>query len=751
MADQTLGISFAAAEPLDDSDSDEGVVAHVADEDDSSSDPLSSDDDATESDDGDGGDGRDGDGSSAVLGISFSSAAGGDGDGDDDGGDDDDDDGLPDSDADDSDEELSDDSYDEDGLVLVLKYGAHGLTGRRKTMEDAHFAAVQASQKLETAETQGGPAVGFFSVFDGHGGDACALYLSQNMFPAVLETMPELAIRTKEVDPESLPSQAEELQAMETSLREAYALAESRFISLAESKNVDSGATAVSALIHGNKLVVANVGDSEAVLSRDGMPVNLTVIHNPAKNPAEEERIVAAGGRVYKKRVALPSVPPHLCNIAVSRAFGDILFKNTPDGTASGLTADPDAATWLIEPQDEFLILACDGVWDVMTHEEAVDEVSSSLAASQYDPQAAVECLVKAAYARGSTDNITALVVLFEFVPEEDLLELLEDDPSPPLALDVNGEPASTEFEGKVSELQALGNGFSPVAPVHQTGTIKLMPRTAAGPSTPTAGGSGITFAATGAGSDSDDGVSPFGVDSDESGSDDEWDEKALWPGKLAAYTEETPLNGAQRNVPGTKRDELFAWKAAPLEEQTGSLEVQQYLQQLIRSDPADVDKIVETPEGVSSVVWQYEHLRQLTLELSHLAVMLEECGCSPESCPKMKATQEWMFLCAAHKEPQECSAIDYMCHTLEGAAALLNSQKYFPSRINLKEADAKPNLQSVARRLYRICAHAFFAHNDAFEEFEAETHTTERAVKLAARYKLVGRKMRIIPPVEEW
>ncbi|CAF4378116.1 unnamed protein product, partial [Adineta steineri] len=46
-----------------------------------------------------------------------------------------------------------------------------------------------------------------------------------------------------------------------------------------------------------------------------------------------------------------------------------------------------------------------------------------------------------------------------------------------------------------------------------------------------------------------------------------------------------------------------------------------------------------------------------------------------------MTATEQWIFLCAAHKNPKECPAIDYTRHTLDGAASLLNSNKYFPSR----------------------------------------------------------------------
>ena len=65
-----------------------------------------------------------------------------------------------------------------------------------------------------------------------------------------------------------------------------------------------------------------------------------------------------------------------------------------------------------------------------------------------------------------------------------------------------------------------------------------------------------------------------------------------------------------------------------------------------------------------------------------------------------------------------QCSAIDYTLHTLHGAASLLNSNKYFPSRITIKETSI-PRLSSVARRIYRIFSHAYFHHRALYDQFE--------------------------------
>jgi len=121
-------------------------------------------------------------------------------------------------------------------------------------------------------------------------------------------------------------------------------------------------------------------------------------------------------------------------------------------------------------------------------------------------------------------------------------------------------------------------------------------------------------------------------------------------------------------------------WPDEPFEEMDSTLAVQQYIQQMIRRDPSNIDLILNMPEANDEGVWKYEHLRQFCMELNGLAVRLQE-ECHPETCTQMTATEQWIFLCAAHKTPKECPAIDYTRHTLDGAACLLNSNKYFPSR----------------------------------------------------------------------
>ncbi|AEE86151.1 putative protein [Arabidopsis thaliana] len=142
-----------------------------------------------------------------------------------------------------------------------------------------------------------------------------------------------------------------------------------------------SGTTAVLAVKHGNQVMVANLGDSRAVMigtSEDG-ETKVAQLTNDLKPsvPSEAERIRKRNGRV----LALES-EPHILRVwlptenrpglAMSRAFGDFLLKSY------GVIATPQVSTHQITSSDQFLLLASDGVWDVLSNEEVATVVMKS-------------------------------------------------------------------------------------------------------------------------------------------------------------------------------------------------------------------------------------------------------------------------------------------------------------------------------------------------------------------------------------
>ena len=188
-------------------------------------------------------------------------------------------------------------------------------------------------------------------------------------------------------------------------------------------------------------------------------------------------------------------------------------------------------------------------------------------------------------------------------------------------------------------------------------------------------------------------------------------------------------------------------------------------LQGIYWRNVADVDYILTAPETQDEGVWKYEHLRQFCMELNGLAVKLQG-DCKPDTCSQMTATEQWIFLCAAHKTPKECPAIDYTRHTLDGAACLLNSNKYFPSRVSIKESSVA-KLGSVCRRVYRIFSHAYFHHRfrpspvspllqlkppdfrQIFDNFENESHLCRRFTVFVTKYTLMSKDNLIVPMLE--
>ncbi|ELU07725.1 hypothetical protein CAPTEDRAFT_155820 [Capitella teleta] len=203
-----------------------------------------------------------------------------------------------------------------------------------------------------------------------------------------------------------------------------------------------------------------------------------------------------------------------------------------------------------------------------------------------------------------------------------------------------------------------------------------------------------------------------------------------------------------RRNRPGTKATEWSNWPDEVFDEMDSTLAVQQLIQQAIRHDFGNIDEILTPPDGQDEGVWKYEHLRQFCMELNGLAVKLQN-ECNPDSCPQMTATEQWIFLCAAHKTPKECPAIDYTRHTLDGAACLLNSNKYFPSRVSIKESSVA-KLGSVCRRVYRIFSHAYFHHRELFDEYENETALCRRFTIFVTNYNLMSKDNLIVPILEE-
>ena len=143
-----------------------------------------------------------------------------------------------------------------------------------------------------------------------------------------------------------------------------------------EDHRVQAGCTAVACLIRANELVVANAGDSRAVLCRAGEAVPLSYDHKPSQE-RERSRVHKAGGFIRE------AGGHHRINgnLNLSRSLGDLKYKQNEamPPEEQMITAQPDIIQHMITAEDEFMVVACDGVWDVMTSQAVIDFVRARL------------------------------------------------------------------------------------------------------------------------------------------------------------------------------------------------------------------------------------------------------------------------------------------------------------------------------------------------------------------------------------
>ena len=267
-------------------------------------------------------------------------------------------------------------------------------TGQREQMEDFFvarrfdLAGGGGAGAAPGAGARPGPsAAGLFGVFDGHSGTACAEFVARRV-------------------PEILGGSglgAGDGRAATRALRTALLQADAEFRDAGGPEQAHSGSTALVALAEEGRLLVASVGDSRAVLSRKGAAAELTVDHKPDA-PGELTRIESAGGHV---------VDGYLDgNISVSRALGNwhMAIKTDAGGP---LTAEPDLVDRPLGPEDEFVLLACDGLFEVFTSQSAVDFARRQLRVHN-DPTKCAEAVVQEALKRGTMDNVTLILVAFD-------------------------------------------------------------------------------------------------------------------------------------------------------------------------------------------------------------------------------------------------------------------------------------------------------------------------------------------------
>jgi len=183
--------------------------------------------------------------------------------------------------------------------------------------------------------------------------------------------------------------------------------------------STSAGATAVISLIVDDEAYIANTGDSRAIIVRKGIAYPLSEDHKPNLE-RERARIYKAGGFI--------NVQGRICDdLNLSRSIGDLRFKVDDDLSPEEqiVTADPDIKSFTLRSDDQFMVIACDGIWDVMKNQEVADFVLRQIKNGESRVSRIVElmldkCLSPNLFQTNGLggDNMTCIIVFLQSVEE---------------------------------------------------------------------------------------------------------------------------------------------------------------------------------------------------------------------------------------------------------------------------------------------------------------------------------------------
>ncbi|OAY46966.1 probable protein phosphatase 2C 27 [Manihot esculenta] len=276
-------------------------------------------------------------------------------------------------------------------IFPVLRSGEWSDIGGRPYMEDTHICISDLAKEFGYNLLREEP-VSFYGVFDGHGGKNAAHF--------VRDHLPRVIVEDADFPLELEKAVTRSFVETDTAFAETCTL----------ESGLSSGTTALTAMIFGRSLLVANAGDCRAVLSRRGTAVEMSNDHRPCC-VNERTRIESLGG--YVEDGYLNGL------LAVTRALGDWHLEGmkVKGGDRGGpLSAEPELKLITLTKDDEFLIIGSDGIWDVFSSQNSVSFARRRLQ-EHNDVKLCCKEIVEEAIKRGATDNLTVVVISFHLEP----------------------------------------------------------------------------------------------------------------------------------------------------------------------------------------------------------------------------------------------------------------------------------------------------------------------------------------------
>ena len=257
------------------------------------------------------------------------------------------------------------------------------LQGMRESNEDEHNIILNMDNKKKDLHN-----INIYAVFDGHGGGEVSHFLKSNLTKYFIKKGKQNIFRDNKITLKYI--------------RKVFDYVQSKLKK--EKFSEHTGSTALLA-IHSkikNNLWVANTGDSRCVIcNKYNIAVQLSKDHKP-NNFEERYRIQGLNGKI-----SFDGSDWRIKDLSLSRAFGDL------DATPY-VTHKPQIFKYKISSKDKFLILACDGLWDVLSNQEAINFVLECCNYGKNNKINIADKLANFALKSGSTDNVTIVIQFFE-------------------------------------------------------------------------------------------------------------------------------------------------------------------------------------------------------------------------------------------------------------------------------------------------------------------------------------------------
>ena len=325
----------------------------------------------------------------------------------------------------------------------LKSYSYNTYQGLYKDYNEDKVSVSSLLKKPTTSKLKAWPKISYFAIFDGHGGEECSEFLKENFDKYLIEN--------KNFPYDIKLSMIETFQKIE----EDFFKLKCKEDSFEDSDK--SGSCALVTLIYDNKIYIANIGDSRAIMSVNGgtKVKQLTIDHKP-DNIKEFERAIKTGSKIYlddnddpfrdestlefiKDKIELEKMKEikdnntddekifrvYPSDLAVMRTIGDIKAKKKEFGGVPGTIINiPDIFVFEINCNNDFIVMGCDGIFDDLSNEEIVNAAWLAFKnrgkEKNYDihelSMEACDLIIKYGLEKQTTDNLSCIVIGLEGV-----------------------------------------------------------------------------------------------------------------------------------------------------------------------------------------------------------------------------------------------------------------------------------------------------------------------------------------------